>query len=360
MSQAVSTFFSPNPPSKPTCFASSHTCLCSPSRVQIIPFNSSPIRAQPFRRGISHKLLHFSANYPGFLLGRRLGFVVSAENGEGESESESESGVDKAEEEARGQSTMPERFRHLTKEAPDRPVRWPWFIALAFLLYAWRTVLWELSNWKKVVANLTQFMGYLLKLALALIFNFIGDPITSLIRAIETTLYTIRAFYSAVVAYTPVPELTFIIILVSAVLSIAEAAVPDSVDSQPYLLTVSGVIGFAAVRGFVSELSFWMLLFGMFGFSRFIKKRGYVSSVLPVAAVLAAVGEPWVRFVAITSYLALAITHHSRKPSEDKDEAEATVIRRKVPVPLLCAALAIGVRLAAKWAGYRHLTWMIA
>lgn len=33
-----------------------------------------------------------------------------------------------AAEEARGQSTMPERFRHLTKEAPDRPVRWPWVI----------------------------------------------------------------------------------------------------------------------------------------------------------------------------------------------------------------------------------------
>lgn len=35
---------------------------------------------------------------------------------------------DKAEEEARAQSTMPERFRYLTKEAPDPPVRWPWFV----------------------------------------------------------------------------------------------------------------------------------------------------------------------------------------------------------------------------------------
>ncbi|XP_028104593.1 uncharacterized protein LOC114303648 [Camellia sinensis] len=122
-------------------------------------------------------------------------------------------------------------------------------------------------------------MGYLLKLALALIFHFIGDPVTSLIRGIETTLYTIRAFYSAVIAYTPIPELTLIIVLVSSVIAIAEASVPDSVDSQPYLLTVAGLIGFAAVRDFISELSFWTLLLGLFGFARFVKKRDYVSPV---------------------------------------------------------------------------------
>ncbi|CAK9177887.1 unnamed protein product [Ilex paraguariensis] len=149
-----------------------------------------------------------------------------------------------------------------------------------------------------------------------------------------------------------------IIMLASAVLAIAEATVPDSVNGQPYLLTLAGVIGFAAVRGYISELFFWMLLLGLFGFARFIKKRDYVSSALPVAAVLAAVGEPWVRFVVIASYLALAITHHSKKPSEGK-EVEATATSRPVPIPLLCAALAIGVRVAAKWAGYRHLTWMI-
>ena len=35
---------------------------------------------------------------------------------------------DEAERFARRESTMPDRFRHLTKEAPDTPVRWPWFI----------------------------------------------------------------------------------------------------------------------------------------------------------------------------------------------------------------------------------------
>jgi len=36
--------------------------------------------------------------------------------------------LDEAEKEARGNSTMPERFRYLTKEVPSPPVRWPWFV----------------------------------------------------------------------------------------------------------------------------------------------------------------------------------------------------------------------------------------
>ncbi|KAK4409300.1 hypothetical protein Sango_0003000 [Sesamum angolense] len=155
------------------------------------------------------------------------------------------------------------------------------FTVLAFMLYAWRTVLWELSNWRAAVTAI---------------------------------------------------ELTLIIMLVSAVLAVAEAASPDTVNSQPHLLTVAGLIGFAAVANYISEPLFWTLLVGLFGFARLVKKRDYVSSAL-FAAVLSAVGEPW----------------------EDED---AGAINR-VPVPLLCAALAIGIRVAAKWAGYRHLTWMI-
>lgn len=41
-------------------------------------------------------------------------------------------GVDEAVEETGGESTMPERFRYLTKEAPDPPVRWPWFVGKMF------------------------------------------------------------------------------------------------------------------------------------------------------------------------------------------------------------------------------------
>lgn len=221
--------------------------------------------------------------------------------------------------------------------------------------------MFELSNWRKAVLGIVSFVGYLLKLALALVYHFIGDPITSLIRCFETASYTIRAFYSGIVAYAPVPELTSIILLASAVLAIAEAAVPNSVNSQTHLLTVSGLIGYAAVSGYISEPFFWTLLLLLYGLSRFVKKKDDVSSALPVAAVLAAIGEPWVRLLVMVSYLALAISHHSKKLLGGKEEVEvpAAAADRRLPMPLLGAALAIGIHLAAKWAGYRHLTWKI-
>ncbi|GFQ05240.1 hypothetical protein PHJA_002668100 [Phtheirospermum japonicum] len=226
------------------------------------------------------------------------------------------------------------------------------------MIYAWRAVLWELFNWKRALGAIGRFSGYISKLVLALIFHFIGDPVTSSIRAVETTIYTIRAFYSGIVAYAPIPDLTMIILLTSTVFATAEAAVPDSVNSQPYILTVAGLIGFAAVQNYISEPFFWTLLVGLFGFARLVKKRDYVSSALPVAAVLAAVGEPWVRAIAMASYLGLAIFYRSSEHVDSK-EGEAGGARKRVPLPLLCAALAIGVRVAAKWAGYRHLTWMV-
>lgn len=229
---------------------------------------------------------------------------------------------------------------------------------LAFMLYAWRTVLWELSNWKKAVGAIGRLFGYISKLILAFVFHFIGNPVASSIRLVETTIYSIRSFYSGIVAYAPIPDLTLIIVLTSAVLAISETTVPGSVDSQPYLLTLAGLIGFAAVRSYITELFFWTLLIGLFGFSKFVKKRDYVSSALPVAAVLAAVGEPWVRIIAIASYMAMAIVYRYMNPVDRKEDGDGGGIR-KVPVPLICAALAIGVRVAAKWVGYRHLTWMI-
>ncbi|XP_060202296.1 uncharacterized protein LOC132630735 [Lycium barbarum] len=312
---------------------------------QILDFPLSITRINP----LAHK-------YCGFSLSRKNGFIVKAEN----------SGVDKgnksvenkAENEVRGESTMPDRFRYLMKEAQDKPVRWPWFIALAFLLYAWRTVLWELGNWKKAVGAVFRFLIYIPKLALSIIYYFMGDQITAIIRFIESTLYSLRAFYSSIIAYAPIQELTTIIVLASCVLAIAEATVPDSVNSQQYLLTAAGIMGYAAVRGYISELFFWFLLVGLFVFSRFIKKRDYVSSALPAAAALAAVGQPWVRFVVMVSYAALAVVQHSKMPL-NKSEGENIGAVRKVLFPLICAAMAIGVRLAAKWAGYRHLTWMI-
>ncbi|XVE90028.1 hypothetical protein DITRI_Ditri20bG0043600 [Diplodiscus trichospermus] len=346
---AVASNFSPNPSLFPLK-STSISCRIVLSRCQSLA--SFPSKIQAFNPKEAFNFPAFSEK--GLLLSRneKPEFYVKAGDG-GEAVD-----VDEAERLARGESTMPERFRYLTKEAPDPPVRWPFFVALAFLLYAWRAVLLELSNWRRAASVIVGFVGYLLKLALALIFHFIGDPITSMIRCIETLIYSIRAFYSGIVAYAPVRELTVIIVLASAVLAIAEATVPNSVSCQPYMLTISGLIGYAAVTGFISEPLYWTLLLGIYGFSRLIKKRDDVTSALPVAAVMAAIGEPWVRILVISSYLALAVFHHSKKPSEVKEQTSVATEKR-LPMPLLGAALAIGIRLAAKWAGYRHLTWMI-
>lgn len=59
---------------------------------------------------------------------------MNADNGGGAETAHSVD--DEAERLARGESTMPERFRHLTKEAPDVPVKWPWFIGKSFVNWA--------------------------------------------------------------------------------------------------------------------------------------------------------------------------------------------------------------------------------
>lgn len=46
-----------------------------------------------------------------------------------EKENAPNSGIeDDGEQLARRESTMPDRFRYLTKEAPDSPIIWPWFV----------------------------------------------------------------------------------------------------------------------------------------------------------------------------------------------------------------------------------------
>ncbi|OAY74980.1 hypothetical protein ACMD2_00633 [Ananas comosus] len=299
-----------NPKSRP------YPHLLRPRSSKGVAFTRVPTR-KPSSFGVPYR---FSSR-------RGLGFVPFFGNNGGGESSEGEV-VDEADA-ARGQSTLPERFRYLTKEVPDRPVRWPWIIALGFLVYAWRTVLWELGNWKKATLAVISFFSYLSKFVLAFIFRFIGDPLTGLIRCVEFTLYSLRYIYSSIVAFAPVPELTRIILFSSAVLAIAEATVPESVERQQFILSLSGLIAFGAVSGF-------------FLYSYFFRKRDAVSAALPSAAVLVAVGEPW----------------YSKSSEIQRTEVSGSV--RKPPVPLQVAALSIGIHVAAKWIRHRHLTWMIA
>ncbi|XP_020103085.1 uncharacterized protein LOC109720406 [Ananas comosus] len=328
-----------NPKSRP------YPHLLSPRSSKGVAFTRVPTR-KPSSFGVPYR---FSSR-------RGLGFVPFFGNNGGGESSEGEV-VDEADA-ARGQSTLPERFRYLTKEVPDRPVRWPWIIALGFLVYAWRTVLWELGNWKKATLAVISFFSYLSKFVLAFIFRFIGDPLTGLIRCVEFTLYSLRYIYSSIVAFAPVPELTRIILFSSAVLAIAEATVPESVERQQFILSLSGLIAFGAVSGYILEIFFWFFLCSFFLYSYFFRKRDAVSAALPSAAVLVAVGEPWVRILVFCLYLSLAIFQYSKSSEIQRTEVSGSV--RKPPVPLQVAALSIGIHVAAKWIRHRHLTWMIA
>lgn len=93
-----------------------------------LAFCSSPTRIQLSKPQIqyTHNLFGFAEKNLGVLRRRKLGFCANAENGEEKSNGSGFEGI----EEARRQSTMPERFRHLTKEAPDPPLRWPWYIGI--------------------------------------------------------------------------------------------------------------------------------------------------------------------------------------------------------------------------------------
>ena len=61
---------------------------------------------------------------------------MEAENGVGlgERSGEENDEEDKELQELRKSSTLPARFRHLTKEVPEPPLRWPWFVGLSLSL----------------------------------------------------------------------------------------------------------------------------------------------------------------------------------------------------------------------------------
>lgn len=111
-----------------------------------IPFCTTPIKSCNFS-SLTTTTLPLTRNFGGF----GLLIVKSSTNsisvqGEEEEVNSSRSKDDDAEmAAARGDSTMPERFRYLTKEAPDPPVRWPYFIGTLFLSFHFLSAYFYLS-----------------------------------------------------------------------------------------------------------------------------------------------------------------------------------------------------------------------
>lgn len=106
-----------------TAISSSRLTLRPQTQTQTVPFSNSPLKNQTLWHKSARNCYVLSHNLSGFLISRNLGsFAVSA--------GDSETQIDD-----RGESTMPERFRYLTKEAPDPPVRWPFFVGKILLLF---------------------------------------------------------------------------------------------------------------------------------------------------------------------------------------------------------------------------------
>lgn len=119
-------------------------CSNSTACYRIAPYRPSVTKCQLFNNKTNSYFHDFHGKGIGFWLGRKLNIYVCAKD----------DGVDEAEKEARGESTMPERFRYLTKEVSDPPVRWPWFVGNLFsftsdLLYSFFSCgLFEMWNLK--------------------------------------------------------------------------------------------------------------------------------------------------------------------------------------------------------------------
>ena len=89
------------------------------------------IKVQAFNSETTRNFIGPFGKILAFPVGRRLGIFVNA-GGHTNEVGGADGGLDEAEKVARGESTMPDRFRYLTKEAPDSPVRWPYFVGLSF------------------------------------------------------------------------------------------------------------------------------------------------------------------------------------------------------------------------------------
>ncbi|KAJ3698605.1 hypothetical protein LUZ61_002310 [Rhynchospora tenuis] len=244
-----------------------------------------------------------------------------------------------------GDSSIPEQFKHLAKEAPNPPNKWLLFSGFALLLYTWRAVLWELSKYGSVLLSLA---------------NIILEPIKQLLRIPMLLLSAIYTFFvytfQTICFYTPVPELTRVIFFSSIVLSIGGAVSSDSIDRQKHLLSLAGIVSFLTVCGFVPEVLFWVFLSGLFSYSFFVRKSNVALAGLTPATALAAIGEPWLRGFVIILYLVVAIGQYSKYTEVERAKVRGKMV--KTPLPLQVAALSIGISVAAAWARNRHLLWM--
>lgn len=256
-------------------------------------------------------------------------------------------------------SSLPPQLRELTQEVPEPFNPLPWLAAFAILFITREVILFELLHWPKAaVVGLNALIGIALSLpGVSTLLESAAWVLAAVMTGTAWSFLFVKGAYAFIIERTPVQAIVKAIILASAVLGIGEATKMNAVSSQPYTLSMAALFGLGAVLGFFPSSVFVVLLFALVLFSSLVMKRDIVSALMPVAAVLAAVAEPWVRGVALAFFLALAVYENWKSPKEQIPLGNSLRSSGQ-PMIMFVLSLMVGMSAAAQWLYFRHLIWL--
>lgn len=254
-------------------------------------------------------------------------------------------------------SNLPPQLREYSKEVPEPFNPLPWLAGFAFLYITRDVVKVELLHWVKfALVGLNALVHFVLWIPGLL------ESAAMVLAAVTTgtawSFLLVKEVYAFIIDMTPVRAIVKSIILAFAVLGIGEATKMNAVSSQPKTLSMAALFGLGAVLGFFPSSVFVVLLFSLVLFSSLVMKRDRVSALMPVAAVLAAVAEPWVRSVALAFFLALAVYENWKSPEKEEIPLGNSVRSSGQPMILFVLSLMAGMSAAAQWLYFRHLIWL--
>lgn len=254
-------------------------------------------------------------------------------------------------------SNLPPQLREYSKEVPEPFNPLPWLAGFAFLYITRDVVKVELLCWVKfALVGLNALVHFVLW------FPGLLESAAMVLAAVTTgtawSFLLVKEVYAFIIDMTPVRAIVKSIILAFAVLGIGEATKMNAVSSQPKTLSMAALFGLGAVLGFFPSSVFVVLLFSLVLFSSLVMKRDRVSALMPVAAVLAAVAEPWVRSVALAFFLALAVYENWKSPEKEEIPLGNSVRSSGQPMILFVLSLMAGMSAAAQWLYFRHLIWL--
>lgn len=261
-------------------------------------------------------------------------------------------------------SNLPPQLREYCKEVPEPFNPLPWLAGFAFLYITREVVKVELLRWVKfALVGLNALVHFVLWFpGVSTLLESAAMVLAMVLAAVTTgtawSFLLVKEVYAFIIDMTPVRAIVKSIILAFAVLGIGEATKMNAVSSQPYTLSMAALFGLGAVLGFFPSSVFVVLLFSLALFSSLVMKRDRVSALMPVAAVLAAVAEPWVRSVALAFFLALAVYENWKSPEKEEIPLGNSVRSSGQPMILFVLSLMAGMSAAAQWLYFRHLIWL--